>query len=1655
MSLDPRLEALPAPARELAEAVSLAVFVEPRLLRRARLRLVPHADAGTEADLWLSALVAASTRAGFTIEPTLRAQLRAELAKDSERLRRAWEVLEDAHADFPAILRLEEELTWLAYDDSDTTPTRIRDLLRRVLASLVAGGREGLAHWAMAALRTLPAKARGSEEAQLLRIAAHAQLGQEAGFTEELLEEDLPESARWALQHTREERTIELRLTESGLEIGDLGDASAHRIQVPKVEPLWLEVAWRSEASDGGASELQRERVLLPVDRWRRVDGARGEIEITTPEGDVHTIAPQGASRRQSAPRSFDFRAELERHGELVEREAATRTIVSLLDTNRPRRILVFGPCGVGKSALIAWLLQDGMPVAPLLHICRREVPEWCDLRAAEQSLVAQARDRLPGDVGEMSLHQALVRLIDDFGAAPVLIDGIDELYEAENREGSWTNTLPPFLHTLFETELPEGVIIIATAVADDPKEIPVPGYWEPLFLGYEDSRPHVQELVEARVRSGALPEECLEWLAPISGGNAYAVTIMEWLARLDPKAVAPFETEGPDLEPVAQGLLERLPSRQRDVAMQLMAAEEFLPTRELPDWDASIPHPFEEREGPAGNREIAAPRWMRVPEVRDDDSLDRARSALVESLAAWPLTARRHRGFAARRRLALLAAREWHSPGREGDRILGTLVDPDFLSLLVDELGHRRAGVEIAVALDAIWKSEAAANAFERIVQSWDRLRRSPGSIADQLYSSSLLDAPETLSDVELVPNPPPALHLREPIEGNPTMPLVAGQLTAPITGIEIDAHSNYMDVPTAITWGEDGRVVFFDLRSQHTKATLISLFPSPIEGMVGWPGGDRIVAWSHGPEIRMCSPRSGLVEILRAHTQSVRGALANPSGRRLISWASGRELFIWDIAERRVLRDVGQLLFSDATACVPMPDGRLLTGCEDGRVVVIDIEQGVENETVLDLGRRIRGLAISADGQTAAAWDDERGASLIALGTDPGRIAGAPDSHDAPIQKLSFLPDSRILSASLDGSVKLWDRYLTDPEDLGGHDAGVHDLAISPTGHLAATASADRTIGVWDLRRNQLRVQLSGHEDEVLGVRWTGRDTLISVSADRTVRRWRARVKPDQNWPSGRTLGRGGDPGMLVVHDVDESVTRHTPGRGVLRVDLTDGSKAQGGVTRGVRRWLKERRTHVSARKRAVVASRGSGRQWMWERPADRVPQNYPTLTCVASSRDRSWHVFGNTEGVLVAEREDAIFGRTHSDRVSAIQIGDDDTLVVSGSWDRTLRILRAPEFETAAAIEAHSDRILDVAIQPGSARIASASQDHTLRLFNADGRELAEMVGHEGPVVRCGFNARGTHLASASKDGSLRLWDGNSGAHLHTLVGHQDWVTDLHFTADDEHLVSSSLDGTLRAWRIADGACVSVFHSSRPLLQVEAGAESVCALDEEDQLWILGFVPPDPSEDESGWFRPGILRDPPGGDAPVGIVTASRLDLRARPETGGATTAVLPKGTSVTLTGEGPEGWLGVEATVRGATVRGWAVADYVSRVPDKPPPRSDTISPPRRKKASRKKVARKKTARKKVARKKASRKKVGRKKATRKKATRKKVSKKKAASRKKAASKKKKKASRKKSASKKSRSKKASSAPARKKAQRKKVRRKKAPRKRKAARRKKKR
>src|ERR1035441_5216439 len=93
----------------------------------------------------------------------------------------------------------------------------------------------------------------------------------------------------------------------------------------------------------------------------------------------------------------------------------------------------------------------------------------------------------------------------------------------------------------------------------------------------------------------------------------------------------------------------------------------------------------------------------------------------------------------------------------------------------------------------------------------------------------------------------------------------------------------------------------------------------------------------------------------------------------------------------------------------------------------------------------------------------------------------------------------------------------------------------------------------------------------------------------------------------------------------------------------------------------------------------------------------------------------------------------------------------------------------------------------------------------------------------------SARSSWLATASRDGTARIWDIATGRERAVLKNHTDCVTAVAVAPDGTWLATASRDGTARIWDAAGG-------HPRALMQVD-GPLSACAWPSTDALAVGG--------------------------------------------------------------------------------------------------------------------------------------------------------------------------------------------------------------------------
>eukprot|EP00210_Caulerpa_lentillifera_P002053 g1968.t1 len=293
-------------------------------------------------------------------------------------------------------------------------------------------------------------------------------------------------------------------------------------------------------------------------------------------------------------------------------------------------------------------------------------------------------------------------------------------------------------------------------------------------------------------------------------------------------------------------------------------------------------------------------------------------------------------------------------------------------------------------------------------------------------------------------------------------------------------------------------------------------------------------------------------------------------------------------------------------------------------------------------------------------------------------------------------------LFSASADRTIRVWDiesrrcaRVLED------HSRPVLSLAIA--NNKLFSGSYDFTIKVWSLETLTKIKTLTGHTDAVRALAVAGK-LLFSGSYDSTLRVWDVRsLEPIRELKGHqgpvRTLVYAG--GLMFSGSYDKSVR-------VWDVStLTCTSTLTG---------------HAGA-VRALVAS---------------------NRLVFSGSDDHTIKVWSTERLACVRDLEG------HEDNVRVLTVGD--RYMFSGSWDKTIRVWDLETLECVKTLEGHTEAVLALAV--GNRYLISGSYDTTVRFWELDTfRCVKKCEGHDDAVrVLAAANGK---VFSGSYDGTIGVW------------------------------------------------------------------------------------------------------------------------------------------------------------------------------------------------------------------------------------------------------------------------------------------------------------
>ena len=504
-------------------------------------------------------------------------------------------------------------------------------------------------------------------------------------------------------------------------------------------------------------------------------------------------------------------------------------------------------------------------------------------------------------------------------------------------------------------------------------------------------------------------------------------------------------------------------------------------------------------------------------------------------------------------------------------------------------------------------------------------------------------------------------------------------------------------------------------------------------------------------------------------------------------------------DVSSGRVIRDLrmadaGMTIVKDPTVTRFGRDTTdRLAGLLDDRGRFVRLMSGVYPQVIAAaFDQSASRLATWSWSNRIDVWDLHTGVRLAAF-----------NGHGDRINAVVFIPNStRVVSASRDGTVCLWDVATRMGVGVITTRDPAHAIAISRDGALLAIAAGNGAIGVWNAATRQ-PLWAGSHNAQVDALAFSpdGR-VLVSGSRDRSAGVWRA----SDGLPISRLRGHGGwvqavgvrKSGEIVTGSADRTIRLWTPGDAPVWIC---GGHSGPVTTVG---FASDDRTIYSSAEDGTIALWRVGEAEAirtWKGADNRSPEGLTILSVDASAdgtllasggSDHAVRLWAAADGSLVREL------KGHTDEVHTVAFSLRGDVLVSASADKTIRAWDPSTGALLAVMKGHDSDVSWLGFTPDARTIVSVSPGGTVHTWQGQTFAAESSWSLSGvEVTRVALSPDGERVAMGGRDGLVRLAERRSGRSVGTLKGAREAITALTFSPDGTRLLAGSLDGSLRIY------------------------------------------------------------------------------------------------------------------------------------------------------------------------------------------------------------------------------------------------------------------
>ncbi|KAM4523763.1 apoptotic protease-activating factor 1 [Fundulus diaphanus] len=167
-------------------------------------------------------------------------------------------------------------------------------------------------------------------------------------------------------------------------------------------------------------------------------------------------------------------------------------------------------------------------------------------------------------------------------------------------------------------------------------------------------------------------------------------------------------------------------------------------------------------------------------------------------------------------------------------------------------------------------------------------------------------------------------------------------------------------------------------------------------------------------------------------------------------------------------------------------------------------------------------------------------------------------------------------------------------------------------------------------------------------------------------------------------------------------------------------------------------------------------------------------------------------------------------HTKTVLHCQFCQDGETLVTSSEDTTIRVWKWRSGE-CKVLQGHKEQVRCFSLLGESTnepKLLSWSFDGTVKVWDVEsGEKLQDIAAHQGAILSCHVSPDRCLFATTSADKTAKLWSCESWQCAFTLRGHQECVRSCRFSWDSKRLATGDDNGEIRIWSVKDGSLLKV--------------------------------------------------------------------------------------------------------------------------------------------------------------------------------------------------------------------------------------------------------